>query len=69
MYFNRFDICEAWYLYLCFTYEGQWSKKYQRLSKLTGYFKPSPFLSVDELTENGREIFNQLMSPYEEETN
>lgn len=60
MYWDRFDICEAWYLALVDCHGGQWSKSYARLCKLTrpGHFKPSPMLSVDCLNENAREIYD-----------
>lgn len=59
MHFDRFDICEAYFLALTHCHGGQWSKEYARLCKLTrpGFFKPSPFLTVESLTENGREIY------------
>lgn len=60
---DRFDICEAYYLYAREYHEGQLSKIYEifgRLHKLK--FRPSPLLSYDSLTENGREIFNGLIS-------
>lgn len=61
MYWNRFDICEAWYLALSHCHSGQWSDSYARLCYLTrsGFFKPSPMLSVDSLSENGREIYEK----------
>jgi hypothetical protein len=59
MHFDRFDICEAYFLALTDCHGGQWSAEYARLCKLTrpGFFKPSPFLAVESLTENGREIY------------
>ena len=57
MYFDRFDIAEAYYLALSHCHGGQWSREYARLGKLSRKFKPSPFLSVETLTENGREIY------------
>ena len=57
MYFDRFDIVEAWYLALSHCHGGQWSPEYARLSKITTYFRPSPLLSVDTLSENAREIY------------
>lgn len=57
-YFDRFDIAEAWYLALSHCHGGQWSREYARLSKLSRSFTPSPFLSVKNLTENGREIYD-----------
>ena len=60
MYFDRFDIAEAYYLFFAHYHEGQASKKYRRLSCMSRYFKPSPLLSVETLTENGREIYEAL---------
>jgi hypothetical protein len=57
MYFDRFDIAAAWYLALAHCHGGQWSDSYARLCRLQTYFKPSPLLSVDSLTDNGREIY------------
>ncbi len=54
VYFSRFDICEAYYLYASHYHSGQSSEVYKifgRLSKIG--FKPSVSLS---LPENGREI-------------
>jgi hypothetical protein len=59
MYFDRFDIVEAWYLALNHCHNGQWSKEYARLCRLQRYFRPSCTLCVDTLTDNGREIYNQ----------
>jgi hypothetical protein len=61
MYFNRFDICEAWYLALSECHDGQWSENYKRLCNMIRYFKPSPILSVDSLTENGRAIYDDAI--------
>jgi hypothetical protein len=58
MYFDRFDIVSAWFLALSHCHSGQWSREYERLCKLTRYFRPSPMLSVDSLSENGLEIYN-----------
>jgi hypothetical protein len=58
MYFNRFDIAEAWYLALSHCHSGQWSKSYERLCRLSRSFRPSPMLDVRELTENGLAIYN-----------
>lgn len=60
MYWDRFDICEAWYLALSHCHPGQWSSEYRRLCRLTrpGFFKPAPGLAVDSLTENGRVIYD-----------
>ena len=63
MYFDRFDICEAYYVFTMLWHEGQWSEEYAifgRLKKLK--FRPSPMLSDEnDLTENGREIYGKLV--------
>jgi hypothetical protein len=61
MYFDRFDICEAYYLYFSDYHTGQWSREYERLSKMSRYFKPSPNLSLETLSENAREIYDALV--------
>ena len=59
MYFDRYDICSAWCLALLHCHGGKASREYARLCKLLGYFRPGHFLSVDTLTENGLEIYEQ----------
>jgi hypothetical protein len=58
MYFDRFDICEAYYLALSDCHGGQTSREYLRLCRLSRYFKPSPTLSTKTLSTNAREIYN-----------
>jgi len=58
MYFDRFDIAEAWYLALSHCHGGQWSDEYARLCSMGRYFRPSPSLSVETLSENGRAIYD-----------
>ena len=60
MYFDRFDICEAYYLFLSNYHEGMMSLKYKRLSRVLRYFKPSPLLCVERLSSNGKEIYESL---------
>ena len=55
-YFDRFDICEAYYLALSHCHGGQWSREYARLCCMADYFRPRPTLSVDSLSDNAREI-------------
>ena len=62
MYFDTFDICEAWYLALADCHGGQWSREYARLSRLSRYFSPSPMLSVETLSENGRDIYDSAVA-------
>ncbi len=61
MYWDKFDIVEAYYLYFCHYHEGQGSLKYQRLSNMGNYFTPRPSLNdVSDLSENGQEIYKAL---------
>lgn len=64
MYFNRYDICEAYYFFLSDTHTGQFSTKYKRLSKLTKYFKPS-LLAKEPTTENAKEIYAELLHKWD----
>ena len=64
MYFDRFNICEAYYLALSHCHGGQWSKEYTRLCKLMTYFKPSPLLSVESLDDNAREIYENACNRF-----
>jgi hypothetical protein len=61
--FNRFDICEAWYLYAMDYHTGQWSKEYKIFGRLDRMkFKPSLLFScVEDLTDNGKIIFFNLV--------
>lgn len=60
MYFDRFDIAEAHYVYAMHYHAGGDTKRrdFWRLSRMR--FRPSPLLDLDRLTENGREIYNAL---------
>jgi hypothetical protein len=58
--FNRFDIVEAWYLYLSDNHGGQWSPEYERLCSILEYFRPSPTLRYETLSDNAREIYDNI---------
>lgn len=60
MYFDRFDIAEAHYLFLCDYHEGQGSEKYRRLCRLLGWFRPGLAAQQGALTPNGQDIYDQL---------
>lgn len=60
--FDRFDVCEAYYLFACDWHNGQWSKEYAIFGRLHNIaFKPSPMLSRESLSENGRRILAGLI--------
>lgn len=67
MYWDRFDICEAYFLALCEWHGGLQSRTYRRLCRLTkpGHFSPRTNLSVETLTENGREIYEGLVARFQ----
>jgi hypothetical protein len=66
MYFDRFDILEAYFLFACHWNGGQNDKIYDffgRLAKLN--FKPKPSLTeVSDLSDNGVEIYNSLVKKF-----
>lgn len=61
MYFDRFDICEAYYLFFSNYHWGQGSNFYYRLSRMTKYFKPSPMLSYENMSRNAQIIYDNLV--------
>ena len=42
---TRQDVMDAWYRYLSEYHEGQWSRKYARLSKLSRHHRPREHLT------------------------
>lgn len=59
--FDRFDVCEAWYLHLSANHGGQGSKEYARLSRMSRYFTPKQSLrGACDLSSNGLEIYLKL---------
>lgn len=63
---DRFDIAEAWYVYLVQYNEGQASDKYARLSKLLSSFSPRPSLSSwEDLTGEGQEVYAAIIDKHE----
>jgi hypothetical protein len=63
MYFDRFDICEGWFIYLSENHSGQSCPLYLRLCQLQKWFKPSPFLTRSRLSENAQAILAKLEEP------
>ena len=59
IYFDRFDIAEAYYLALSHCHAGQFSRTYARLSNMSRYFKPRPNLSIETLNDNARAIYEK----------
>lgn len=61
--FDRVAVCEAWYVFLSTTHEGQGSAKYARLSRLLRHFSPGINLSEGTLSEDARAIYDRLVTP------
>lgn len=63
MYFDRFDICEAHFMFAMLWHDGQWGEIYAKFGQLERLrFQPSPLLSEPrDLNENAREIYRQLV--------
>lgn len=60
MYFDKFDIVSAYYLYFSLCHTGQWSKEYSRMSKISRYYK-NPICYFGKLSDNGKQIFLNLL--------
>ena len=64
MYFDRWDICEAYYCYAVEYMNGQNSAEMRMLSKLHGMgYKPST-TGYHRLSSNGRDIYDSLVRRY-----
>ena len=62
MHFDRFDVCEAYYLFGSLYHGGMGTKEYGYVSRVVELgFKPAPLLDAETLTENGRAIFDGLI--------
>ena len=64
MFFNRFDVLDAWYIYLSDNHRGQWSKEYKRLCKMLQYYQPARMLKRSRLNENAQAILERLEKQY-----
>ena len=62
-YFDRFDICEAHYIFAMLWHDGKYTKTYGKFAQLSRLgFKPRPGLNEPEdLEENGLEIYEALI--------
>ena len=58
---DRFDICEAWYVFSVLWHGGAADPIYSYVGRLHNMgFKPAANLGLDTLSENGTEIYRQL---------
>lgn len=62
LYFDRFDVCAAYYMFASLYHGGMGSKEYAIFTRLHNvHYKPAPSLSVESLSENARAIFDGLI--------
>ena len=64
MYFDRFDVLSAHYLYWSENHTGQFSDGYERLCRCLKHFKPSVMFDYDSLSDNGKQIYSNLELKY-----
>ena len=66
MYFDRFDIVEAHYLFYSQYHEGQFSDGYRKLSRIQQVYRPGLYGWEDynDLSENGKVIYKNLVAKY-----
>jgi len=64
-YFDSFDICEAHLLFATLWHSGQTSPIYAKFGQLHRIrYKPSPLFSEENLSENAREIYEDLVAKH-----
>lgn len=60
---NRFDICEAYYLFACEWHRGAGSAEYRIFGRLHNLdFRPSPMLSRDRLDREERSGVRRILA-------
>lgn len=66
MYWDRFDICEAWYVFASLWHGGKGSWLYAKLGQLDRLgFKPGIMLrGRSNLSENGQAIYDGLVQAH-----
>ena len=63
MYFDRFDIVEAYWLYLCEHYSGMFHPNYIRRCRIETNlkYKPAFNISYENMSENSQIIYDSLV--------
>lgn len=65
-YFDRCDILSAYYLFGSLYHGGQWTNEYAYMGRAMNCgFKPGLNFRFESLTENGQEIYNDLVARHE----
>ena len=62
MYFDTYDIVQAYYLFFEQNYSWMFHPNYIRRCRMEKYFRPDMFLSYENLNENGQAIYDNLVS-------
>jgi hypothetical protein len=71
MYFNRFDICEAYLMYLINYHMGGATRRCEVQNRSIEYqlhnmnYNPSVLLTESSLSDNAREIYHELIHRWE----
>lgn len=61
--FNRFDILSAYYVYGSDYHTGQFSKEYAYMGRVLNCgFRPADSLRYETLSDNGKEIYDNLVA-------
>ena len=68
MYYDRFDIVEAYLVFYTDYHGGQTSREYKRLSKIKTYYKPPQGWGYryEDLRRNSKEIYKALVQQYQQ---
>lgn len=65
MYFDRFDVCAAYWHFLQHHWNGVHDPLYARFCRLTGYYTPSTQEErLEGLSENARAIYDALCAEH-----
>ena len=70
MYWDRFDIVSAHYAHAVDWHGGMWSELYAKQCRISEYFTPGMgWDGFESLSDNGKEIYNQLVAKHHLPTN
>ena len=68
MHFDRFDIVEAHLAHAMDWHSGLNSKLYEKTGRIKKYYTASPlWRGFESLTDNGQEIYNNLVKRHEQD--
>ena len=64
MYPDRFDFFAAYYQFCSDWHAGQSCPLYEKLSRITEYYRPGIFTGYEYLSENAQFYYDQLCEKY-----